>query len=86
MDTAGPLLFLVYINDLHDAVTHSLIHHFADDIIILYCNKSLKKINKYINNDLSQIVQWLRANRISLNANKTELIFFRPKIKVSINN
>ena len=38
-----PVIFLVYINDLHDAVTHSLIHHFADDTNILYCNKSLKK-------------------------------------------
>ena len=35
------LLFLVYISDLHNAVTHSLIHHFADDTNILYCNKSL---------------------------------------------
>ena len=77
----GPLLFLVYINDLHEAVTHSLIHHFADDTNILYCSKSLKKINKYINHDLSQIRQWLRANRISINANKTELIIFRPKNK-----
>ena len=49
----GPLLFLVYNNDLHDAVTHSLIHHFANDNNILYYNKSLKKIN----HDLSQIVQ-----------------------------
>ena len=72
---------LVYINDLHEAVTHSLIHHFADDTNILYCSKSLKKINKYINHDLSQIRQWLRANRISINANKTELIIFRPKNK-----
>ena len=77
----GPLFFLVYVNDLHEAVTHSLIHHFADDTNILYCNKSLKKINKYINHDLSQIVQWLRANRISLNTNKTELTIFRPKNK-----
>ena len=74
-------MFLVYINDLHEAVTHSLIHHFADDTNILWCNKSLKKVNKYINHDLSQIVQWLRANRISLNTNKTELIIFRPKNK-----
>ena len=66
-------------NDLHEAVTHSLIHHFADDTNILYCSKSLKKIDKYMNHDLSQIAQWLRANRISLNANKTELIIFRPK-------
>ena len=66
-------------NDLHEAVTHSLIHHFAYDTNILYCSKSLKKINKYINHDLSQIMQWLIANRISLNANKTELIIFRPK-------
>ena len=67
----GPLLFLVYINDLHEAVMHSLIHHFANDTNILYCSKSLKKINKHINHDLSQISQWLRANRISINANKT---------------
>ena len=74
-------MFLVYVNDLHEAVRHSLIHHFADDTNILYRGKSLKKINKYINHDLSQIVQWLRANIISLNASKPELIIFRTKNK-----
>ena len=49
--------------------------------IIFFSNKSLKKINKYINHDLAQIVQWPRANRISLNSNKTEIILFRPKNK-----
>ena len=48
---------------------------------ILYCSKSLKKINKDINRNLSQTMQWLRVNRISLNAKKTELIIFRPKNK-----
>ena len=77
----GPLLFLIYINDLNEAISHSLIHNFADDTNILFSNKSLKKINKNINHDLAQIVQWLRANRVSLNSNKTEIIFFRTKKK-----
>ena len=67
----GPLLFLIYINDLNEAISHSLIHHFADDTNILFSNKLLKKISNYNNHDLAQIVQWLRANLILLNSNKT---------------
>ena len=48
---------------------------------IVLINRS-KKINKYINNDLSLIVQWLRTNRISLNQGKTEIIIFQPKGKI----
>ena len=42
----GPLLFLIYINDLNGAVAHSKAHHFADDKNILYFSNSLKDINK----------------------------------------
>ena len=45
----GSLLFLLYINDLHKAMTHYSVHHFADDTHILLIDKSLKKINKHIN-------------------------------------
>ena len=41
-----------------------------------------KKISQYINRDLSLIVQWLRANRKSLNQAKTEIIIFRPRGKI----
>ena len=77
----GPLLFLLYINDLNEAISHSIIHHSADDTNILFSHKCLKKIDKYISHDLSQIVQWLRGNIISLNASKAEIILFLPKIK-----
>ena len=48
---------------------------------LLYSNKSMKKINKHVNHDLCLVVQWLRSNKISLNADKTEIIIFRSKRK-----
>ena len=41
----------------------------------------MKKLNKQINSDLSSLVNWLRANKISLNAKKTEIVIFRSRHK-----
>ena len=80
----GPLLFLIYINDLRNAIYHSTVHHFADDTNLLYVNKNLKTIQNKVNKDLKSLVTWLRANKISLNASKTELIIFRdPRKKIT---
>ena len=57
------------------------IHHFADDTNLLYASSSLKDINKKINFDLSNLVQWLQANKIALNVNKTDIIIFRSPRK-----
>ena len=79
----GPLLFLVYINDLHKAVKYSTVHHFADDTNLLVISKNLEIIQKRLNRDLKYLCNWLRANKISLNASKTELIIFRdPRKKI----
>ena len=72
----GPLLFLLYINDLHKAIKNSSVYHFADDTNLLNINTSPKKIQKQINQDLKCLYKWLLANKISLNSTKTELIFF----------
>ena len=77
----GPLLFLIYINDLHKAIKYSTVHHFADDTNLLYTNKSLKSIHKKMKIDIKLLVQWLLANKISLNAGKTEVIIFRHHLK-----
>ena len=77
----GPLLFLIYINDLNNAIKFSSIRHFADDTNIIYRHQSLRKINQRINFDLKNLVEWLRANRIALNTNKTEIVIFRTPRK-----
>ena len=73
----GPLLFLVYMNDLHAAIKNSTVHHFADDTNLLITDFSIKKINKLLNSDLKSLCNWLKSNKISLNVAKTELIVFR---------
>ena len=73
----GPLLFLIYINDLHKAINYSKTRHFADDTNLIIKGKSPKKLQKQVNLDLRSLCNWLKANKISLNASKTELLIFR---------
>ena len=60
--------FLLYINDLNQAIKFCKVHHFADDTNLLYFGKCMKKLNKLVNYDLKNLVYWLKANKISLNA------------------
>ena len=73
----GPLLFLIYINDLHKSIRFSSVYHFADDTNLLNISDSLKRCQKQINLDLKALYKWLLANKISLNCSKTELIIFK---------
>ena len=52
----GPLLFIIFINDLNISIKNSKVYHFADDTNLLLINKSLKQINKLINHDLALLV------------------------------
>jgi len=88
----GPLLFLLYINDLHCAIRFSQVYHFADDTNLIRISESAKQLQKQINIDLKFLYKWLLANKISLNCSKTELIIFRKpgdkinhKFKIKIN-
>ena len=81
----GPLLFLIYINDLHQCIKNSNTFHFADDTNLLYIpDKKIRNrnLNRRLNIDLKSLNHWLLANKISLNSTKTELIYFRKKNKI----
>ena len=79
----GPLLFLIYINDLNLAIKYCNTRHFADDTNLLIKNSSPKKLKKFLNLDLKSLVKWLKVNKISLNTSKTEFIIFKhPNKKI----
>ena len=78
----GPLLFLIYINDLHKAIVHGEVYHFADDTNLLHFSSSLISLRKTVNTSLKLLCKWLAANKISLNVDKTEIILFRHKSKL----
>ena len=72
----GPLLFLLYINELKQAKKNSKAHHFVYDTNLLCLNNSIKKLNKLVNADLKHLFNWLNANKISVNVKKTEMEIF----------
>ena len=75
------LLFLLYINDLNQAIKFCIVHHFADDTNLLCLGNSIKKLNELVNADLKRLVNWLNANKISLNVKKTEMVIFKSNQK-----
>ena len=77
----GPLLFLLYTNDLNQAIKFCKVHHYADDTNLLCLSDSIKKLNKLVNADLKDLVNWLNANKMSLNVKKTEMLIFKSKQK-----
>ena len=77
--SSGPLLFLIYINDFRFCLEKTETGHFADDTYIMFGRKKLATIETLVNHELKLITKWLMVNKLSLNAGKTELIFFHSK-------
>ena len=60
------------------ALSKCSVFHFADDTNLLFSSKNSDLLHKVINEELKILYDWLCANRLSLNASKTEFIIFRP--------
>ena len=67
----GPLLFLIYINDLCSVCKHTFPILFADDTNLFSSGKEIKTLETNINNELSHISIWLKVNKLSLNIKNT---------------
>ena len=78
----GPLLFLIYINDLPLALDSSNVNMYADDTSIYYSSKSISSINNAVNKDLQSLKSWLDENKLSLNVAKTQSILIGSRYKI----
>ena len=83
----GPLLFLIFTNDLYMHLENCGCILFADDTTIYISHENLTYINHCIENDLSIVSDWFKANLLSLNPNKTVAMrFLHKKPKGQIGN
>ena len=84
----GPLLFIIYINDIIFSCNIFKFTLYADDTTLFTTIKSPDENNSHtqlINNELSKVTNWLLANKLSLNAAKTKFIVFSmPQNKINI--
>lgn len=74
----GPLLFLLYVNDITELETTPTITMFADDTSLFFTGKSLHVIEQSANLYLNELSLWLQQNKLQLNAQKTKYIVFKP--------
>ena len=75
----GPILFLIYVNDLLKLKFFSSIYSFADDTSLVCCADSGKEL-KYLENDLRVLYNWLRRHNLNLNISKSKIVYFAYKI------
>jgi hypothetical protein len=75
----GPLLFIIYINDIiccSDILKFIL---FADDTNLFFSDKNIYVVESQVNNELGKLSEWFRNNKLSLNVAKTNFIVFGNK-------
>ena len=81
----GPLLFLIFINDLPNVSKHLIFYLFADDTNIYFESTDLLQIQKVVNRELQKVRKWLEANRLTLNIERPILLFsIHSSIKLRI--
>ena len=77
----GPLLFLLYVNNIFLSSTKLNFYLFADDTSLLYSDKNTHKLENIVNSELKKISRWLEANKLTLNVSKSNFVIFHPPQK-----
>ena len=77
----GPLLFLIFTNDLHKQLHHCSCILFADDTTLYKAHKNLVYLQWCIQDDMNRIMKYFRINKLTLNLNKTVCVLFQKNMQ-----
>ena len=75
----GPLLFIIYINDLHKCLEKAKALLFADDTTLYMTCENKIRLFSDMRCELNKLIVWFQVNKLSLNLSKTHYVLFRPK-------
>lgn len=82
----GPLLFLIYVNDLPEASKILNPIMFADDTNLFFSHENIETLFQIVNKELKKLAEWFSANSLSLNIGKTKYaLFHSPGKKIADN-
>ena len=73
----GPLLFIIYTNDINNCLSKVKSILFADDTTIYLRSKDIKSLFSDVKQDLTNLIIWFRTNKLSLNLSKTNYVLFK---------
>ena len=77
----GPILFLLYISDIKNSSKMLKFFLYTDDTNTLLISKSIQELECIYNKELSYVTDWLNANKLTLNVEKSNLVLFRSTKK-----
>ena len=75
----GPLLFILYANDLPQVVQHCEIRQYADDTTLSHVSGDAGDLESGLVEDLESVAKWVDANKLRLNVNKTQVLLMSRK-------
>merc|ERR1712198_437156 len=77
--TLGPLLFLIFVNDMSNSSDIFKFIQFADDTTTTHRGKNRERVIQTVENELVKVLEWLTANKLIINLQKTHIMLFTNK-------
>ena len=78
----GPLLFLIYVNEIPSTVNNCDISLYADDTVLFCSAKTTNELKQKLNSDLQNLSRWFGANRLTLNTSEFKFMVFGSNAKL----